>query len=102
MRSILEALGVKRAFSPSEADLTDMATSEIGNICIGSALHKTYISVDNEGTRAAAVTAIVESVVDSMPIYQLTITLDRPFVYMIIENETNTPIFMGTLDSINN
>ncbi|MBP3387646.1 MAG: serpin family protein [Clostridia bacterium] len=101
LRSILEALGVKRAFNPSEADLTDMATSEIGNIYIGSALHKTYISVDNEGTRAAAVTAIVESV-DSeiMPIYQLTITLDRPFVYMIIENETKLPIFIGTVMDI--
>ena len=99
MRSIFEALGVKRAFSPIEADLTDMATSEIGNIYISSALHKTYISVDNEGTRAAAVTAIVESV-DSEPYYQLTITLDRPFVYMIIENETKLPIFIGTVMDI--
>ena len=78
-----------------------MATSEYGNIYISSALHKTYISVDNEGTRAAAVTAIVGSVDSgSMPIYQLTITLDRPFVYMIIENETKLPIFIGTVMDI--
>ncbi len=98
LKSLLSAMGMPKAFTDS-ADFTDMATSPHGNVSIDSVLHKTYISVDNEGTRAAAVTDIYCRAT-GMPVYNLTATFDRPFVYMIIENETKLPIFIGTVMDI--
>jgi len=98
MTPLLCAMGMSTAFT-SGADFTDMATSSLGNIYISSVRHKTYISVDNEGTRAAAVTDITCKAT-AAPTYKLTATFDRPFVYMIIENETKLPIFIGTVMDI--
>ena len=85
------------------ADFTEMGDAR-GNIHISKVLHKTFISVDEAGTKAGAATGVVMDDLESDIgcENEVVITLDRPFVYMIIENETNTPIFMGTLDSINN
>ena len=59
-------------------------------------MHKTYINVNREGTEAAAATAVVMTegciMVEDQP---SVITLDRPFMYMIVDNTTNMPIFMG-------
>ena len=59
-------------------------------------LHKTYISVDEKGTKAAAVTA-VEMPTECEPAEIRTVHLDRPFVYMLIDCETNLPFFIGTM-----
>lgn len=103
MNGVLTALGMPTAFDGIEADFSEMGVAR-ENIYISKVLHKTFISVDEAGTKAGAVTGIVMDDFESEIGYEneVVITLDRPFVYMIIENETNTPIFMGTLDSINN
>ena len=64
-------------------------------------LHKTYISVDARGTKAAAVT-VVEPGDSAAPIIEepKTVYLDRPFVYLIVDCGTNLPIFMGTVMGI--
>ncbi len=58
MSEILKAMGMTSAFDPATADFTDLGSSTAGNIYINRVLHKTYISVEEEGTRAAAVTAV--------------------------------------------
>ena len=61
-------------------------------------LHKTYIAVDEKGTKAGAVTAVEMAEGSAMePQETRTVVLDRPFVYLIIDCETNLPIFMGVL-----
>lgn len=99
MNEVLCSLGMPTAFDASKADFTDMAISERGNIFIGNVLHKTFIQVDELGTKAGAVTK-VEMWDECAPMYEWEITLDRPFVYMIIECENNTPIFMGALTDV--
>lgn len=99
MNGVLESLGMPTAFDSSKADFTDMATSTRGNIFIGDVLHKTFIQVDELGTKAGAVTK-VEMTDECAPMYEWEITLDRPFVYMIIDNANNMPIFMGTLTDV--
>ena len=103
MNGVLTALGMPTAFDGIEADFSEMGVAR-ENIYISKVLHKTFISVDEAGTKAGAVTGIVMDDLECEIGFEneVVITLDRPFVYMIIENETNTPIFMGTLDSINN
>ena len=93
----LKEMGMVSAFAPG-ADFTGMGNDEL---YIDQVLHKTYIEVDTWGTKAAAVTAVV-NVSGAAPSQQepKVIRLDRPFIYFIIDNETNLPLFIGTLQSL--
>ena len=96
MNDVLKELGMPSAFSGDTADFSKMAHSSRGNIYIGDVLHKTFISVDELGTKAGAVTK-VQMNDESAPMSEWIVTLNRPFVYMIIDNETNLPVFLGTV-----
>ncbi|NCA67050.1 MAG: serine protease [Clostridia bacterium] len=100
MNDALKQLGMPTAFNSKLADFSKLGSSPYGNIYIGEVLHKTFISVDERGTKAGAVTK-VEMKFESCPMYDYTVTLDRPFVYAIIDTSTNLPIFMGTVTDIN-
>lgn len=95
----LKSMGMTSAFDIYNADLSNMATTKTGNVFISRVLHKTHITVDEKGTRAGAVT-VIEARNGSAPMTPKKITLDRPFLYMIIHTETSTPIFMGVLTSV--
>lgn len=102
-----EKMGIKDIFSPDMADLSDMATSAAAggdsayNLYISKILHKTFIEVNRKGTRAAAVTEMVAGCT-SMPRPEKihSVRLDRPFIYAIIDDVTETPIFIGTVMSV--
>lgn len=96
MNDVLKELGMPAAFSGSTADFSKMAHSSRGNIYIGDVLHKTFIAVDELGTKAGAVTK-VQMNDKSAPMSEWVVNLNRPFVYMIIDNETNLPVFIGTV-----
>lgn len=96
MNNILSDLGMPTAFSSSSADFSKLGKSEQGNIYIGEVLHKTFIDVDEKGTKAAAVTS-VELKNESISLPQYSVYLDRPFVYMIIDTQTGLPVFMGAV-----
>jgi len=91
----LKKMGLKECFDPSKANFTKMGNSQGENIFVGKVIQKTFINVDEQGTKAAAVTEI-EMRATGMPISH-SITLNRPFVYAIIDNETNLPVFIGTM-----
>lgn len=68
------------------------------NICINRVLHKTFISVSEKGTRAGAATAVEMVAEGALQIEDYkTVTLDRPFVYLLIDCQTNLPFFIGTM-----
>lgn len=64
-------------------------------VAIGAAVHAANITVNEEGTEAAAATAIAG--VTSAPTEVLTVRVDRPFLFMIQHNETGTPLFYGRI-----
>lgn len=101
LNDALTNMGMPSAFSASDADFSKLGRSSNGNISIGRVIQKTFITVDEVGTKAGAAT-VVEITDECCPMYDLTIRLDRPFVYMIIDNETNLPLFIGTLMNIEN
>ena len=101
MNDVLKELGMPSAFSGDTADFSKMAHSSRGNIYIGDVLHKTFISVDELGTKAGAVTK-VQMNDESAPMSEWVVTLNRPFVYMIIDNETKLPVFIGAVMDITN
>lgn len=88
----LAALGMPDAFDAQKADFSGMTGKP--NLMIGSVLHKATIDVNEEGTEAAAATAVVMSTT-SMPGQSYSIRLDRPFIYVIYETTTNAIVFMG-------
>lgn len=100
MNDLLSELGIKKAFKNSEADFSEMAVSSRGNIYIDNVLHKTFISVDEKGTKAGAATKV--EMVDKCALAPdgNEVILNRPFVFMIVDNSTNLPIFIGTVKTI--
>jgi len=88
LNDALIAMGMGPAFRPG-ADFTKM--SPIGNrICIDYVRQKTYIEVDERGTKAAAVTAV------GMRVVSFTgVIADRPFVFAIREKLSGTLLFVG-------
>lgn len=98
MNTMLSQMGMSDAFDKELADFTGMGTvSEGENIYIGRVLHKAKIEVDERGTKAGAAT-VVEMNCKSGPITEVkTVTLDRPFVYMIVDCETYLPLFIGAV-----
>ena len=100
MKDVLKELGIPTAFDAGCADFSSMGKYEDGNIFISQVIHKTSITVGERGTRAGAVTAVIMDGASSAPVEPKEIILDRPFLYMIIDNETDLPIFIGTLTSI--
>lgn len=99
LKDVLSDMGMEQAFDEKAADFSKMAKSSEGNIFIGDVFHKTFITVDERGTKAGAVTK-VEVKDTAAPTQLRQVFLDRPFVYMIIDKTNNLPIFMGVLADI--
>ena len=87
LNDTLEALGMGIAFG-SGADFSGMGP----NLFISEVKHKTFVEVNEEGTEAAAVTAVVG--VKSVP---SVFRVDRPFFFAIYDTETEIILFMGTV-----
>jgi serpin B len=86
----LKDSGIPTAFS-NAADFSKLGP---GSLAISQVLHKTYIDVNEEGTEAAAVTAVIITRT-SMPVNQ--VRFNRPFFFVIAEKTTGSIIFMGKL-----
>ena len=101
LSEVLKAMGMPTAFDSAAADFTGLGTSTGGNIFIGRVLHKTFIAVNEQGTKAGAATAVEMPGESAMEMPEpKRVTLDRPFVYMLIDCETNQPFFIGALMTV--
>ena len=99
MSDALKALGMTVPFDAELADFSGLGHSSDGNIYISRVLHKAYIAVDEKGTKAGAATAVeIAETGEMLSIY--AVTLDRPFVYAIIDDATGLPIFIGAVTDI--
>lgn len=97
----LKAMGMTDAFESGSADLSGLGVSELGPLFISQVIHKTYIEVDEKGTKAGAATAVLAdagAAPDPEPVP--VVHLDRPFLYMLVDTETNLPAFIGAVTSM--
>jgi serine protease inhibitor len=92
LNATLAALGMGVAFTEF-ADFTRMTPN--GGVLITDVLHRTYVDVDEEGTEAAAVTAVGMGVVCACQ--PPPIRIDRPFLFALRENLSGTILFMGVI-----
>ncbi|MFO0851592.1 MAG: serpin family protein [Gemmataceae bacterium] len=87
--SRLSKLGMPAAFIDGKADFTEMTTAE--RLFIGFVVQKAFVEVNEEGTEAAAATAVGMKAVSAPPSYQA----DRPFLFLIRHQPTGAILFIG-------
>jgi serine protease inhibitor len=89
----LQALGVRAAFTAA-ADFSGIADEALQ---ISAVVHKAYVDVGEEGTEAAAATAVVFAAMAMLrkPQPDVTLVFDRPFLFAIADTESGLPLFLG-------
>ena len=93
LKHVLEQQGITRAFG-ERAQFNGISDEPL---CISDIMQKTYIKVDEDGTEAAAVTALRVGAMSMRPQNIIPMKLDRPFVFAIIENDSNEVLFVGKI-----
>jgi len=90
----LKTMGMPLAFDGAHADFTGMADFPSGNnLYISQVIHKAFVDVYEEGTEAAAATAVIMHVgsATSKPFF----VADHPFLFLIKDNKTGVILFIG-------
>ncbi len=94
LNSSLTALGMGNAFSDN-ADFKNMFKDNT-KVAITDVKHKTFVEVNEEGTEAAAVTSVTVGATSvQIPTEPFKMNVNRPFFYMIRDNQSGTVLFMG-------
>ena len=88
----LKKMGMPNAFS-GDADFSGM-TGPGSGLAIQAVIHKAFVSVDEKGTEASAASAV--GGMESGPI---SVTVDRPFLFLIQDRATRTILFLGRMES---
>jgi serpin B len=98
LNDTLIALGMKKAFLVDEADFTGIAKVPGAPLYIGLVIHKAFVDVNEEGTEAAASTAVEIRAGSAMRQAEpFPFVADHPFIYIIRSNRTGAILFMGRL-----
>lgn len=91
----LKALGMPVAFTPPDGNGADFSGIDgQRNLFIGDVFHKAFVAVDEKGTEAAAAT-VVEIQVSSAPLVEVQFNVDRPFLFLIRHNASQSILFVG-------
>ncbi len=92
----LIGLGMKRAFA-NDADFSGIAPRTALRLAISEVIHEAVVEVNEEGTKAAAATAVVmyEPVRPPVRPRQVTLRADRPFLYLIVDHTDGTILLLG-------
>ena len=88
----LKALGMPNAFDASQADFSGMTGDK--DLFIGNVIHKAFVAVDEEGTEAAAATAVIMEIT-SAQMTDFIFIIDRPFIFLIRDLESGQILFIG-------
>lgn len=96
LNDVLRKMGMNKAFQPNVADFSKIAEEDL---YISSAVHKSFIDVNENGTEAAAVTSITFTTTSAGNEPPKTIFyVDKPFVFAITEKDTDAILFIGEVN----
>lgn len=90
LKAVLEELGMPTAFTGA-ADFSAMSSA--ADLAITDVLHEGFISVDENGTEAAAATAVI--IGETAAPERLELVVDRPFLFLLRDTATGAPLFLG-------
>ena len=90
----LSAMGMPDAFDPHRADFSAMIGKK--ELFISAVIHKAFVEVNEEGTKAAAATGVVVGVT-SIPPPSPTFKADHPFIFLIRDNASGSILFLGRI-----
>ena len=101
----LEKMGMPNASDDRASDFSGMdgtscLAGDIPCLLISDVIHKAFVSVDEEGTEAAAATAVTATLISARA-YEpepIRVTVDRPFIFLIRDRATNTILFVGRME----
>ena len=97
----LEMMGMPDAFDKDKADLLGMGISGCpgggGNPFISDVIHKAFVLVDEEGTEAAAATAVTVVAESERP-EPVEVTVDRSFIFLVRDRATDAILFVGRIE----
>ena len=88
----LKSMGMVDAFDPNTADFTGMSAKR--DLYITDVVHKAFVAVDEKGTEAAAATGIIVGTT-SIPLYEVQLRIDRPFIFVIRDLPSEQILFVG-------
>ncbi|XP_039598816.1 leukocyte elastase inhibitor-like, partial [Polypterus senegalus] len=91
LKKTLMSMGIADAFDLTRSDFSGMSSNK--NLFLSKAVHKSYIEVNEEGTEAAAATAMVIS--NRCAFFSVPFTADHPFLFFIRHNKTRSILFYG-------
>ena len=97
LEEVLPLLGLEDAFLPGMADFSKMGDNSAGYY-LEKVIHATKIEVNEKGTEAAAATVVAANGSGMPPQEGVTLVLDRPFLYGIVDLYTGVPLFLGTYE----
>jgi serpin B len=89
----LAGMGMPAAFDRSAADFSGMTGKK--DLFISDVVHKAFVAVDEEGTEAAAATAVIMEAAGSAMPEGVVLVIDRPFIFLIRDLETGQILFIG-------
>jgi serpin B len=85
-------MGMPLAFDPNRADFSGITTQE--PLYVSKVVHQADISVDEKGTEASAATAVMIAA-GMAPGQQVTLHIDRPFIFAVRDTKTGAILFLG-------
>jgi len=91
LADVLKSMGMQDAFS-GRADFSGINGQK--NLFISAVIHKAYVDINEEGTEAAAATAVtmkLTSIAAPSPLFRA----DHPFLFLICDNNSKSILFMG-------
>jgi len=99
LKPILRHLGISEIFDRTAANFTKMVLPQLNShaVYVSDARHKSYIEVNEESSEAAAATTfeitLTSALINPTPPFEFI--ADHPFMFVILDNETKTTLFMG-------
>ena len=99
LKPILRHLGISEIFDRTTANFTKMVSPQLNShgVYVSNARHKSYIEVNEESSEAAAATTfeitLTSALINPTPPFEFI--ADHPFMFVILDNETKTTLFMG-------
>nr|XP_031548227.1 serpin B12 isoform X2 [Vicugna pacos] len=95
LNPVLQDMGITDIFDETKADLTGISPSP--NLYLSNIVHKAFVEVDENGTQAVAASGVVG--VEKSLVSWETFNADRPFLFFIRHNKTQTILFYGRVCS---